>query len=138
VGVRTEKVEVLLCAASRGSEHQMCWNCRNHYVRVTILESRTQKRKFLWQGIGMRKFYVQLVPFSIVLSLAVANYRVLITFVNTTLLATHYVCMSVIMYVCTVGLYMFVRSVRTCVCTVCMRLYSRVSVCICVVIFVCK
>ena len=82
LGVRTEKVEVLLCAANRGSAHPMCWNCRNHYVRVTVLESRTQKRKFLYQGIGMQKFYVQLVPFSIVLSLTVANYRLLITFVN--------------------------------------------------------
>jgi len=41
----------------------------------------------------MQKFYILLVPFSMVLSLTVANYRILIAFVNTTLLATHNVWM---------------------------------------------
>jgi hypothetical protein len=73
------------------------------------------------------------------LSLTVANYRLLITFVNTMLLATHYICLSVIMYVCRhMYVYMFIRSVRTCVCTVCICLYSSVCLYVCVDIFVCK
>jgi hypothetical protein len=99
-------------------------------VRVTLLESRSEKRKFLWQVTGIQKFYVQLIPFSVVLSLTVANYRLLITFVNTMLLATHYVCMSVIMYVglcmciCSYVVYVLVYVQYVCVCiVVCVYMY---------------
>ena len=39
-------------------------------------------------------------------------------------------CVDIYIYI-----YMFVRSVRTCVCTVCMRLYSRV--CLYVHVLIC-